>query len=286
LKPWPILFLLAACAGADTAPGRPDWIDFPSGGCSDDEFCSVGIGNTPAAAKSDARAEIIKWFKSEVKSSARFSESDSGSSARADVLEEAGGIIEGVQIKETFYDSESYYALAAFDKKAGAAALKLKIDALDEKMSALPAGASLRELAGLYDLRAELNRQHHFLSGAGVPDVVKYDRIAAARDAFKGRAYRIEIENKEIAAAVKRALTENGARVSASGEKIAGTLTITEIPINVDGFVKFQFDLHLDSAAGSLSITETETGRSRAQVLESVMPKLKSFVIENIYDLI
>ena len=296
---------LLALAVSD-ASAKPSWINTPGEFCGDNEICAVGSGNTPARAKADARAAIKKWFKSEIKSSSRFAESahddQFSSSASAEIWEGAKGILEGVEIKESFEDAGGYYSLAGFDKTVAAASIKLKVDQLDDKMKVLlgdDTKKSVRMLEGYYKVREELNGQYHFLSGFSIPEVVTYDQMFNNRSSkiVKGLSYQVDIDSfddGQIAAIVKEALTSAGNKVSidagSSDRSITGSFKGIKQHLNVEGFVKYTFVLTLNclenkKVISSITTTEISTSRSPQHAFESALPRLKEYVRENIYDL-
>ena len=287
---------------------KPAWVEAPVKYCSPTEVCAVGSGDTPAKAKAEARSGIMKWFKSEIKSSAEFSESSRNdslsNSASTEAWEGTKGILEGVEIKENFDEAGEYYSLASLDKTAAAAAIKLKIAQLDDKMKTLLADDSKRSarmLEDYYKSREELNAQHLFISGATVPEVITYDQVFKNKNAkiAKNIGYYIDMrpsENSASALAIFReALIAHGNKISpneaSADRKCTGSLDAVEQHINIAGFVKYQFVLKLDcmedgKAVGSVSATETTTGRSQKHALESALPQLKAAAQEGLYNFI
>ena len=314
-----LLLGLSACASSKQASlasldksAKPSWIASPWESCGIKEVCAVGSGDTQSRANADARSGIMKWFKSNIKSSARFAESadDDGfsSSASVETWEGADGILKGVEIKENFEDAGGrHYSLAGFNKVAAAAAIRLKIGQLDEKMKSLLGDntkKSIRMLEGYYNAREELNDQYLFLSGVSVPEAVTYAQVLKSRSSkiVKGLSYYVNIRDihgidtpRQMTATVKEALTSIGNSVSAdaysSDRHVTGSLEAVKQHLNVSGFVKYQFVLKLDCAEGekvinSLVTSETYEGRSQQQAFEAALPKLKAYIHEHIYDLI
>ena len=311
-----LLLGLSACASTTQTSraslDKPSWITSPGDYCAIKEICAVGSGDTPARAKTDASAGIMKWFKSNIKSSSRFSESagDDGfsSSASVEVWEGADGILRGVEIKENFEDAGGrHYSLAGFNKVAAATAIRLKISQLDDKMKILlgdDTKNSVRMLEGYHKVREELNEQYLFLSGSSVPEAVTYAQVLKSRNSkiAKGLNYYVNVldihgvdSSGQISAIVKEALTSTGNSVSVdayySNRHITGSIEAVKQHINVAGFVKYQFVLKLNCAEGekvinSITTAETNEGRSQQQAFDSAMPRLKAYVQEHIYDLI
>ncbi|MDR1027698.1 MAG: hypothetical protein LBL46_04760 [Rickettsiales bacterium] len=292
-----LILLLAGCGGAATK-NRPAWIDAPAGACSETEFCAVGAGSTAAGAKADARAEIMRFFRSSIDSSARFVETESSSSASLDTQLSANGILEGVEIILNYNDGADFYSLAKLDKVVAAEQLRTKIDQADAEIKR-HLGANTkrgaRDAMRVEALRKELDNQYLILTGDNIPEPTDYQAAFARIRNQPGKIYSIAVTgdgSDEIETAVAAALSDNGNKIASANveRRVAGKITSASQFINVEGFVKYKYVLRLDAAEGGkkigvLETTITEAGRDKSQTDSEAVQKLKAYIAENIFDL-
>ena len=296
------IFLIAAVSGAAAIAARPEWTSRAGALCGEREICAAGFGESRAAARADARAEMAKYFRAEVKSGF-YSREESGGGAHAALAtsESVEKILEGAEIRESYEDEAGHFALASLDKAKAAAGLKLKIDALDEKMRAAlkeDNRKALLELERALKEREILAAQYLFLAGEPVAAGTRHEEIAAKRAAWlpKSRSYSIAIEGDgagELSGAVKESITLLGGKIAAgkAERRITGKVEAAQEKINVEGFEKWRFSLMLSceeggEAVGTLTRVVVETGRNYDQARAAAMAGLKRFTEENIFNLI
>ena len=292
-----LFLILPACAGVPKK-NRPAWIAAPSGACAETEFCAVGVGTNLPAAKADARAEIMRFFRSDIDSTAKFSETGDSSAASLDTALSAAGVLEGVEIIMSFEDGEETYALAKLDKIVAAEQLRTKIDQNDaeiERHLSANTKRGARDAMRVESARRELNNQYQILTGGGIDEPANYEAAFAKIRNLPGRTYSVNITGDgadEIETAVAAALSDNGNKVSDKNpeRKITGKITASEQFINVDGFVKYKYILRLDSVESGkkIGVMETsviETGRDKTQTDSDAVQKIKNYINENVFDL-
>ena len=310
MKKEKIIFLTLFLFLGNFANAKPSWINAPSEYCSKDEICAVGTGERPAKAKSDARTEIMKFFKTQIKSSFRSSESSDdkngfSSSISNSIWNGTDGILEGVEIKESFDDDDAFYALASFNKDNASKIIKTKIDELDSKMKSLlkqDTKLSIIELKNAFEERKDLNHFYGFLKNSFIPEIISFDDIQQLmnKNIAKNEKFFIELnssdENRdELVSEIKNVITSTGNFIvldkSKATRNITGTIKINKEYLNIAGFEKYSVELNLNCLKGkeiisSIIISRSETGRSKEQIINSIMPKLKDDLKKQIYQLI
>lgn len=287
------------------AKKTPDWVNNVDKECSKNEICAIGNGDTMNMARTDARNNILKYFETSVnarfKSSLSTDEKTIDSSKSEDLEEVSNGILKGVKIKTTYGEGSDYYALATLNKDVAIKEIKSDIDKADNKMKLLLAENNIkynRQLEKLYNQRDALNKRYLVLTGNMVPEVVKYEDIFKVKKTSGELSLKYYIENTSdnfshsIASYLSSILVENGAKI-ANAEKNANrivqvTINKTNLHLNIEGFIKQMYSLQIDiyTTSGNVvsSIYEefTETGRSEAQIKESISSKIKDYINENI----
>ena len=142
----------------------PAWISNPYSVCDETAFCAAGSANSLNSAAAQARAGIGKIFQAHVKSSlssAIESNNDNVlSSARTSLSEDSDVLLKTVEIKHSFQQGDTFYALAFLDKQKAARIVANEIDDIDSKMDAFindDEATSARKAEKLYEKRQKLN---------------------------------------------------------------------------------------------------------------------------------
>ena len=123
------------------AKSEPDWIRYPYKECEKNQICASGSGDTLNLAKADARNNILKYFKTEIKSSFKsslFSDETEVKALNSDEINESSeGILKATEIKETYFDKSGFYAFAVLNKDVLQKEILADIRSLDLKMEIL-----------------------------------------------------------------------------------------------------------------------------------------------------
>jgi len=280
--------LFAAIAGAQN---RPEWVDNPGKTFFNQEIYAVGSGKTLKEAQSDARANIVKFFETNVNS--KFQGSLSGMNERSDRLSRAEieettkGIIKGINIAKVYQDKDGFYALAVLDKERVVNEIVYDIDQLDSKMRTLLEAADAKngsQIERMYLKREDLNKKHLFLTGEQASEKVKYDEIFKASKGAKPLSFYLAfVEDRKIAGdpfiknKLIKFINDDGYIVSSDIEKADRVMTVyvalQEQYMNVSGFKKYKTSFRIEckegsKTIGSISNEYTETGRTLEQIYE------------------
>ncbi len=294
-----LLFALNACVSAPLTTARaprPAWLETPKAGCSSDELCAVGAGNSLNAARIDARTEISKILETKIDASSSTSETLYGAILNERISEKTNVLLNAAEIKETFEDGGSVYALAALDKPIAAAVLKKEIQKLDDETeSALKEGSlpAVVRAERLFAERNVLNARRAVLTGSLIPDAVSFAEIASRKkEAAEMQKLFIEAAAPLLEQSVREALSAAGYVIASekSGADliVAVSFVSQRQHLNVEGFVRYRFDFKLevsdksgskeDKAAASFS----ETGRTYNQAFENAADSYKKLLSDNI----
>jgi hypothetical protein len=287
----------------------PDWVEKTADACSSDEICAVGDGDSLNSAKSDARANILKYFETNINS--RFQSNltlnnEEIKELNSDELSEtAKGIIKGIKITQTHDDNKFFYALAVLDKKKMADEIKFDVEKLDAKMQTLLEDGSpstALQLEKMFSKREEMNKKHMFLTDKSIPEKVKY------KDVYKNKSvnrlsFYISLEGEELPmgelSSLKNKLssiiTNSGNKVSKNAETadriLSGRVTLAEEYIKVEGFKKLRVMFRLESendgaSVGVLENEYVETGRDISQIIGKTFRQFNDYLEQNYQNLL
>ncbi len=286
------------------ATEEPAWLKAPEKNCKKHQMCAVGVADGRALAEADARNGIAKIFETKIKSTfTQTTSSDNkavSTNMSEEIMEEVNQSIEGIEIADVFESKTEFFALAVLDKNRAAEGFRTKIKELDEKMKVLIAdnsAKSIRTAEKQFRTREQLNYRLQFLAGSGVASPVSYDELFKKKKASTvgvGLAVKIEgSEAKDIEALIATLLSEMGYKIiKGESEKvthtIAGTFTFEKQFLNVSGFEKYKFLLHVTAVnkkgeqSGSLDFSIVRTGRDYLQALENALPLFRDYLNENL----
>lgn len=300
LKFFRFIFLIAlnACVSVPKTGEifRPAWLETPQAGCSSDEMCAVGTGGGLNAARIDARAEISKIFETKIDVSSSASGTLFDTALHETITEKTNVLLNAVEIKETFKDGETVYALAVLDKPIAAAVLQKDIRKIDDALAAALKETSLPAAARAERLFAErnvLNARRAVLTGSFLPDAVPYAEIAfRKKEAAEKQKIFIESAAPLLEQNVRETLSGVGyilsAEKSGANLQISVSFTSEQQHINVEGFVRFLFGFKLEVTDKNGVKTETaaasfsETGRTYNQAFENAADSYKKLLSEKI----
>ncbi len=187
-----IIFVLIAIAQPLFAAKAPDWINGSSTKYSEKAYLiGVGVGDTLDGARSSARAEIAKIFKSRIVQLGQETRSEhtsqEGTSSQFEMQQDTSlstsvstdELLHGVKITETWHNKKSrtYYALAVLNKRKTRQALMHQIADQEEIVTGSLTQAK-RSISALDKLRAlnsgleAMNRKDELIARKQVLDPV------------------------------------------------------------------------------------------------------------------
>ncbi|MDX1455590.1 MAG: LPP20 family lipoprotein [Gammaproteobacteria bacterium] len=145
-------FVLAACAGGDTRPAAPDWLDGSAADYPASSYLTgIGSGDTRDAARDRARADLAKTFRVKIDESAsdvrNFSRGADGDSYSQEINRELNvqteQVLEGVTVPEVWQDpaTRQFHALAVLERARASLRLRQEIQSLDAGADAMLAAA-------------------------------------------------------------------------------------------------------------------------------------------------
>jgi hypothetical protein len=303
------IILLSAFNAAIGADVRPEWIDNPESGFFNKEIFAVGFGETLKEAQSSARAEILKYFETNITASftGSLSADDAKTSklSREDIEETTNGIIKGIVITNTYKDKDGFYALAVLDKEKTINELAYEISKLDSEMKLLledEASANTSQLKKLYLQRAEINKKYMFLTDKTVEEHVKYEDIFKKAKSQGELSFYLSFKSKgysEAATILQNKLsvliTDNGSTVSddikLANRVLATYITLDKQYLNVGGFLKYKVSFRIEckngkQVLGALSESYSEAGRSVEQIYDKAVEQFLNYIENNYLDLI
>lgn len=222
----------------------------------------LGSGKTLEEAMTNAQVQLARIFETQV--SAEYTEntsSDTVSSkqkASEQIQTVTNTIISGLKVKNVNIADGQFFVTAYLNKEEVSAILYEEINALDMKLLTLvtdDSATSIRSMKKLYKQREELNKRYVFLNnGVSLAEKVPYSKIFEKnKQSFVGKKVSVKILNDidgEITYILKKLLVDSGYALSETDYdfQIKGKLSMRNIPINVEGFLKNTYTLVLESS--------------------------------------
>jgi hypothetical protein len=292
------LFLFAISLNLAFGISRPNWIDDTNEICSNNEICAVGSGKSLSIAKSDARNNILKVF--EVNINSNFNSSitaDTNSIKKYDnenLEETTDGILKGVKIEKSYNNDKEYYVLAVLNKNIAKKEIKTDIDNLDSKMKLLLAENNIKynsQLENLYIQRSELNKKYLVVAERMLPEIVKYNDIFKNKKITSNKAGTFYIKSTKndilnLKKIISAEISNNGGKIINDEQKANKIISIDiekkDLELKVDGFIKQEYSIKIESKTGIIYKEFIETGRSESSIKEIVSQKIKEEIINEI----
>lgn len=297
-----IVFFITICS---SFAKLPNWVLKPQKNCEKNEICAVGSGNNLNAAKSDAKSGIQKTFETQIKSNFNSKLSSSNNEvndyASESVRERAEGILNGVEITETYEENGKFYAFAVLNKDTYAQSLKSDIEKLDKKLKIVLSDKtfSRSKAKKFYAEREALNKRYLFLTGKEIPERTSYSELFKKKNISQSESFYIDMKEEEdgsLASYISELLTQdyNARIVSSKSEAkniLKGSIAFKKEFLNVKGFEKYSATFKLESRKNNSTINAihvkvTETGVDRDQIYSKCIDSLKESIDEKIDDLI
>ncbi|MGB0455200.1 MAG: LPP20 family lipoprotein [Bacteriovoracaceae bacterium] len=329
MKPFVLVLFLGICVSAcssikgkspksrSSSSGTPKWVNNPIEFCGERKLCAVGEATGRMRAEAEARKAISSIFRTQIKSKTQVT-TTSESTSQEGVVEGSANedfysqvealtddVLEGVEIREYYEDSEAVFALASLDKRKASKMLKTKIDEVETDIFNFYKDGrrgSLNKALKKFSIRRELYERFQFLSERTLSPRVSRAQILKKKRAKRALGTKVKLNVEEIGSsgelkqAVLAELVNNDYFVVAkkgSGHEyvLKSKLSAEKEFFNVKGWEKYKFILSFNALKqsgeklGSLNKTFVQTGRDFTQAYERVMPTIKSFITQNFDEL-
>ncbi|ADU65190.1 hypothetical protein Selin_0437 [Desulfurispirillum indicum S5] len=293
-----LTLLLSACASRDTsAPTHPTWLTGESERFPASSYVlGRGSGPTPAIAADGARADLAKFFQVQVSSQVRTHvlERVEGTAApqiqqqyEVEVNARVNRVLEGVEIGESWYDSQSgsYHALAVLHR--GRTVLNLENQAADidsrtrhhveqatRRSDVLGAVSELQQAIELQRSRLPVEKMLQVLDRTGLSPVREYEINALQtrqRELLATRTIRVvataDQGADQLQAAASGALSTWGLRVVPEGDYTLNVTLQSATPVYQDRWywVRASVDMVLSDADGNVLNRHSTPIRESAQ---------------------
>lgn len=289
---------------------RPEWVDTPEKGCQNSEICAVGESTGKILASTNARSELSKFFQVKINSNTKITtdshstknmdgilSANSTESLSSQIEESTNDILEGVTIREFYFDGSNYLALAVLDKKMATKVLQEKLDHLNseifEKFQS-NTRSGINKSYKLAKLRDNLNQKYLLMTGNSYPSLISIGKILSAKRAKKNKNTSLSIIYEEeknpqvLKSTIKSLFIENGFKIISQPKKSQYSVKIKFSTkseyIKVEGFERYLFNLDIEATdldgvkVGSLTFSTTETGRDYNQCFESSWRSIKTYL--------
>ncbi len=314
---------LSACSSAPPVQSTlPDWVNAPKKLFPETRYLSaVGTGKNRNEAILDAKKLIAESLITQVRSE-RFShtqgslnQNSSGQTESQTQRQDQQSLslttdtfVRGAEVKEVFSTLNETYALIALDKLSARSGLMLEANKIQSKLQGL-----LDELEQNFNTSLLIQAQGQLTQLEKLETEAGALGLSALVDAASPRARLAKLESgqrdqfKNISFVVKtlqgethferdleNCINDTGGTLyqedQAQDSSLKVELSVVERKqhLNIDGFQKFRFDLSaqvLEKAGKKYRIqaSETESGRSREAILESVSQKLSTKICSELF---
>lgn len=309
------LLLLSSCALFQERPElsenskeTPAWIYAPYEECKEEsELCATGEAKTLAQADAQARNNLASIFEVKIKSDFNVYTTSNQNfpwqgavkqEVEASLQESVDQVLETVQIKKHHKHKGLTYSLASLDRTKASELLGSRLKKIDDELNVLWAKKSrtnIRKIVRLHLEREKLNERYSIVSGSPRPSNITHKDILEwrlNRPTVEALALRIGQAPDWMTEKLKELLTEAGFKIVKGDAKKAVSLNVDSIKefLNVDGFEKYTFTLHLTSFEKGeknrvITASETVTGRSQADALLKVKSFFLDYIEQHLSDL-
>lgn len=298
-----LFFLITNSAFTKT----PKWIHDVSKVCkTSTQICAVGSGVNKRKAEQHARVELAKIFENNISSSFKSKLFSSGSTSFEDVSEEINEstqmAMEGLEIRKTYEDKISFYALAVINKNKMARSIQKEIAKFDEKLKIYlkdNTASSKIKLEKTYSKRELLSKRYTFLTGIELQSPVTFEQIFNSKKETLSHiithVFIDEVEPKSVEKMIIKLLSASGYKTT-SGKVVnkhathilSGEVAVDKQYMKVEGFNKFKITVEITAKdrakveTGHLIYTTIETGRNFTQSYNKGLTTIKKYLDENL----
>jgi hypothetical protein len=310
-----LLLLSTACSTPKPEPQlteqsgeAPAWLYSPYELCQEEaELCATGEGQSMNEADAQARTNLASVFEVQVKS--EFSASSNSSQTfpwqgqvreevQKSIQESVQQVLETVEIKKRYKVKNLSHSIAVLNRRKVLELLGSRLEKVDNEIDILFAKkqrTNLRRIVKLNLEREKLSEKYSIVAGHGIPPKVSYAQIVEFRESKPKQeplVLRVGQAPDWMREKLTELLTEAGFKIVRSGAEKVLTLNVESIKefLNVDGFEKHTFTLNITSTeqgqkTGSLSASETVTGRSQADALLKVKSYFTDYLEQHLSNL-
>lgn len=297
-----ILMTLSSCSSWKSNDGLPGWVNNSSESCASNSLCAIGFGENAEQARARAMANLAKIFENQISSEYKTILTGKGSDVSEEsedsIVEQTKLMLEGAEVKKTFFDERNHYALAEISKSKWASLIRKDIEVLDNKMKALLKEKSITSLVTLERLlqeRAPLERKMQFLGAASFLPPISLESIAEEK-VRRLQEIRINVrvngvDKEDFTALLKEGLSQSGFSTtegSAATHLLSVTVKSQDAYLKVQGFVKKSYVIkcllkNLNGKELSTVVFDyAESGRSVDQIEAKVFSQFKKDINERI----
>ncbi len=318
-----LLFASACASTPDALNAVPAWVNHPDQDYPSTRYLvSVGNGASREAAIQDAKKQMAESFVVKVQSLTKINaqstlnqdtagsvSGDSKQNVSKDVSIETSTRLRSAEVKEVATVGQETYALLALDKLAArtalladAAPIKNELNSLLESIEENFSQAQLSKAKQKYSQLQDLFGEASALGMSTIIDMNDYQsrmlRLEnAARNKNRSLAFVVTVVKGEnfFERDLEACINDNGGTLYSSEKAPASVnkiqITVTERPqhMKMEGWERIRFDLSAaivqsDGKKFQAQTTQTETGRSRGAILESVSDKLSHDLCEQVFN--
>jgi hypothetical protein len=312
LVPCSILLLMSSCASTKDKNfdlsgkgAKPKWVNAPSESCPKEYICAVGMGTGLNMSYSDARAEIAKSFKANIKSkfvSSLTSDNYKISESTFDEVEESTNeVITGVNIYESYEGKDNYYSYARLDRRAAGKLLLKDIKQLDSEIDQLyksSSFATIVKVMPLYQKRELLAAKYSFITKKNMGFQYNFTMLSKKLTQLK-RSYKMKIKTsssapRALVSKIKGFFGKNGVKL-VEDDSFTHSLDLSfhssKQFLKVIGFEKYQFVFDLkakrkySSKSSVITFKEYIVARDFDDCLAKALMQIDSFIEDKIYKL-
>ncbi len=302
--------------------GTPAWANHPEQNYPPERYLvSVGTGASRDEAIQDARKQMAESFVVKVKSYTQVNaksnlnqstsgnvSGDSSQNTAKDVSLETKTYLRGAEVKEVAKSDSLYYALLALDKLKARSGLLLEanrlqgklnneLDSLEQNFTREKLTEAKADLASFQELYGEA-------SALGMSALVdlnpSQNRLMRIENQMRNKNEKLSFSVKTLKGEdyferdIEACINDRGGSVYTLDQPKADTnkvqISVIERPqhLPVDGWTKIRFDLtaaiiQTDGKMYRIQTTQTETGRNRSAVLETVSDKLSKDLCDQLF---
>ena len=306
-----------------SSDGAPAWIIKPESSYSADRYLvAVGSGSSRDAAIEDAKKSMAESFVVKVqsvtqsKANSTFNESTSGSSSgeskedtQKNVTLNTDTYLRGAEVKEVSNQGNTVYALLALDKLKARSGLLMESQRIKSELENLLNSAEEKYTQAKLDQAKAKFAEYQTLFGeasalgmSALVDVAPLEaRMNRVESAVRGKNQKLGFYVKTIAGEtyferdIESCINDRGGTLydaSKPDEKANRVeISVVERPqaLRIEGWTKIRFDLtaaiiQTDGKKYRIQTTQTETGRDRNAVLESVSDKISKDLCNQLFN--
>ncbi|HXH32164.1 MAG TPA: LPP20 family lipoprotein [Bacteriovoracaceae bacterium] len=310
-----LLLLLCSCAShtgqteiSEKSGVIPEWVYSPYETCKESiELCATGEAKGYTNSDAEAKNNLASIFEVKVKSDLSIKSNTKSSlpwqakvnqEVEQSIGQSVDQVLETVQIKNRFKQAGLSYSLASLDRVKASELLGERISKLDKELEGLwhnRQRTNLRKLFRKFLERERLNERYSIVEGTGRVSKLTYQDIIAwrlSRPALEPVHLKVGQAPDWLVEKLKELLTEAGFKIVRGETAKNLSLKVESIKeyMNVDGFEKYTFTLHLQSSLGEekykvISVSQTVPGRTQTDALLKVKEYFNDYLEEHLSDL-